>query len=70
MNLNKSGERICSESYFISIDIVIIKVNSQKVIEWVTSIDFNNDLDLSSGTMDYEPYLYLSISSGAFNIYY
>ena len=52
----------------LTVDIVLIKVNSQKDIEWITSFDFNNDLDSYSNILDYGPYLYLSISSGALNL--
>ena len=50
------------------VDIVLIKVNSQKVIEWITSFDFNNDYDSYAYTLNYDPYLYLSMSGGMFQI--
>ena len=70
LKFKKRKEWIFSKFCFVSIDIVLLKVNSQKAIEWITSLDFNNDLDSYSSTLDYGPYLYWSISSGSLNLYY
>ena len=55
--------------FYLPVDIALIKINQQRTIEWSTSFDFNNNLDINSQIIDYGQFLYLSTSSGASSTY-
>ena len=53
-----------------TVDITLVKVNPQKYVDWITSFDFNNYSDILSAILEYQPYLYLSMSSSKTSNYF
>ena len=49
-----------------SVDEVLIKVNSQKHFDWMTSLDFSSNGDSNIKAMVYNELLYVSMTSGLF----
>ena len=53
-----------------AVDVTLVKVNNQYSVDWITSLDYNNNSDPYAQILEYGPYLYLSLFSGTTNIYY